>query len=59
MPELTFGQAQVFYDIVRSGRTTVGIEVRPDKRVVVRAPVNVGEERLIDIIRQKAPWILS
>jgi len=58
MPELIFGQAQVFYDIVRSGRTTVGIEVRPDKRVVVRAPANVGEERLIDIIRQKAPWIL-
>jgi predicted metal-dependent hydrolase len=58
MPKLTFGQAQVVYEVVRSGRTTVGIEVRPDRRVVVRAPASVDEERLIVLVRQKGPWIL-
>lgn len=46
------------YEVVRSGRTTVGVEVRPDRRIVVRAPVGVSEERLIDLVRRKAPWIL-
>jgi predicted metal-dependent hydrolase len=58
MPELTFGQEQVMYEVVRSGRTTIGIEVQPDRRVVVRAPASVDEERLNVLIKQKAPWIL-
>jgi len=58
MPELKFGQAQLTYEVVRSGRNTVGIEVSPDKGVLVRAPFIVDDDRLIDIVRQKAPWIL-
>ena len=58
MPELKFGQAQVTYEVVRSSSNTVGIEVSPDRGVVVRAPFIVDEDRLVDIVRQKAPWIL-
>jgi predicted metal-dependent hydrolase len=59
MPELKFGQAQVIYEVVRSGRTTVGIEVSPDRGVVVvRAPSILDDGRVVDIVRQKAPWIL-
>ena len=58
MPELTFGQAQVVYEVVHSRRATIGIEVRPDRQVVVRVPYSVDDEHITSIVRQKTPWIL-
>lgn len=38
-------------------RQTLGIEVHPDQRVVIRAPVGCAEEVIADRVRKRASWI--
>ncbi len=48
----------ISYTLVRSGRRrTVGITVKPDGTVAVRAPRGVSEERIALIVEEKADWI--
>ena len=44
-------------EIVRSNRKTVGIQIRSDGRVVVRAPMKLPEAELEEIIRKREDWI--
>lgn len=60
MPALIFGNSSVNYEVIRSARrSTVAIEVAPDSRLLVRAPIGVDLDRIHDIVRSKAPWILG
>ncbi|MEK7856421.1 MAG: SprT family zinc-dependent metalloprotease [Acidobacteriota bacterium] len=60
MAELTFGKSTLEYEIVRSDRrSTVGIEVAPDSHLIVRAPFDVDESRISEIVCGKASWILA
>jgi predicted metal-dependent hydrolase len=45
------------YTLVRSRRRTVGLEVRPDATLVVRAPNRTPLWYVESILRQKAGWI--
>ena len=44
-------------EIVRSNRKTVGIQIKPDGRVVVRAPAKLPQGELEEIIRKREDWI--
>ena len=59
MPEITVGPNRIAYEVVYSRRRrTVGIQVLPGPRVVVRAPPGVSAGRIEEIVREKAAWVL-
>ena len=47
----------ISYGIVRSRRTTADIVVERDGRVIVRAPAELPDEHIEDIIQSKQYWI--
>lgn len=58
MPELSCDNKVIRYDIVRSRRRSLGIEIKPDGRVLLRAPVRASEAKIEGLVRNKAQWIL-
>ena len=47
----------ISYGVVRSRRTTADIVVERDGRVIVRAPAELPDERIENIIQSKRYWI--
>lgn len=45
------------YQVIRSNRKTVSIQVKPDLSVVVRAPKCISEKEVERILQEKEPWI--
>lgn len=45
------------YTVIYSGRRTIGIELRRDGTLVVRAPYRCSAERIEELVRAKAAWI--
>lgn len=44
-------------DLIRSERRTLSITVMPDKRVVVRAPLDATEDQILAKVRKRSAWI--
>lgn len=56
--ELAYGPETIRYQVQWvPTRRTLGIEVHPDQRVVVRAPVSCAEEVISARVRKRAAWI--
>ena len=45
------------YELIRSSRRTVSIQVTPEGKVVVRAPRLYAKYKIEAFLRQKEPWI--
>lgn len=45
------------YDLVRSARRTLAVEVTRDGRVVVRAPMRLSQKRIDAFVAEHAGWI--
>ncbi len=45
------------YQLIRSKRKTLSLEVYPDKRIVVRAPLKAKLNWIDDFVREKQCWI--
>ncbi len=45
------------YKIIRSGRSTVGIELTLEGEVLIRAPYSITEEEIHKIVLKKSAWI--
>ncbi len=45
------------FEIIRSGRKTVSIEIKRDMRVIVRAPARMRQKDIEKFIEEKMPWI--
>lgn len=45
------------YELVRSNRRTLSIEVRPDLSVVVRAPIRMPMYRIDAFVREREEWV--
>lgn len=57
---IQYGNREIFFKIERSDRRkTVGIYVSPKAGVVVRAPRSLEAERIKDLIRKRAQWIIT
>lgn len=49
----------VFYEIKKSKRKTLSIEVHPDGRVIVRAPMRASKAFIKSFVEEKREWILE
>lgn len=58
--QVTFGESTIDFAVVRSDRRrTVSIAVDPCDGVILRAPTGLAGDRLDEVVRRKAPWILG
>lgn len=49
----------ITYEIIKSSRKTIAVEVRQDGSVLVRAPRNCPQSRIDTFLKEKQAWILS
>ena len=47
------------YQVIRSARKTMTLEVRRDGNVIVRAPLRTGLPRIKRFVSQKQDWVLG
>ena len=47
------------YQVIRSARKTMTLEVRRDGNVIVRAPLRTGLPRIKRFVNQKQEWVLG
>jgi predicted metal-dependent hydrolase len=55
---IQFGSKQIDFYLEYSNRKTLGITVKPDLSVFVKAPVDTTLEKVEEKLRKKAPWII-
>lgn len=51
------GKSDIKIEIIRSSRKTLAIEIRPDMRVIVRAPYQASGSYIEQFISARADWI--
>jgi predicted metal-dependent hydrolase len=59
MPEVISSGTTIRYEVVRSRRRTLGIEITPECEVVVRAPFRAADWRIRRLVSDKSAWILK
>jgi predicted metal-dependent hydrolase len=57
--QLKFGSKTIEYQVIFSDRTTLGITVDPEMKVIVKAPIGTSLEKIAEKVRKKAPWIMK
>jgi predicted metal-dependent hydrolase len=55
---IQFGSKQIDFYLEYSNRKTLGITVKPDLSVLVKAPVDTSLEKVEEKLRKKASWII-
>ncbi len=58
LESIEFGSKRIDFDLEFTNRKSLGITVRPDLAVVVKAPANTPVDKIKEMIRKKAPWII-
>ncbi len=56
---IQFGSKKIEFYLEHSNRKTLGITVNPEMNVIVKAPVGASLEKIKEIVRKKAPWIIK
>ena len=51
------GDKLLEFEVVRSRRRTIAIAVESSASVVVRAPMTLPAQKILEIVEQKADWI--
>lgn len=51
--------SQISYQIIRSSRKTMSLEIKADGSVVVRAPLRLSEAKIQKFVKEKQEWILK
>jgi len=57
MPEVDYGSNTITYDVIRTDRKTVGLEVDVEDGILVRAPNHLSSVEIKRIVKKKADWI--
>jgi hypothetical protein len=55
---IQFGSKQIYFQLEYSNRKSLGITVKPDLSVLIKAPVDTALEKVKEKLRKKAPWII-
>ncbi len=55
---IVFGKQRISFTLVWRNRKQLGIEVHPDKSVIVLAPVGKSLETVLQRVRKRATWII-
>lgn len=56
---IQFGSSRIDFRLEYSSRKSLGITVTPNATVVVKAPLKASLERVQEILKKKAPWIIK
>lgn len=56
---IKFGEREINYSIYRTTRKTIGIVIEPDGKVIVKAPINLDQQVILDTIQNKRKWIVE
>lgn len=59
MQSIQIGKSLINYKTIRTGRKTLGINIDPEKGVIVRSPKRLSDNKIEYMIRKKASWILE
>ncbi len=59
MERISIGDTIITYDVVRTDRRTLGISIDSDKGIIVRSPETLPADRIEELVRSKAAWILQ
>lgn len=57
--QIQFGKHTIQFEIKYGQRKTLGIKVSPDTSVLVTAPQDISIEKIHEVVRKKAMWILN
>lgn len=57
--QIQFGSETIDFDLIFSNRKTLGISVRPDKSVQVKAPEGSSLDKINSKVKKRVPWILK
>ena len=55
---IEFGSRRIDFQLEYTNRKSLGITVRPDLSVIVKAPVDTSVGKIKELIHKKAPWII-
>lgn len=55
--EISFGDINFTYSIIRTNRTTMAIIVEPEGTVIIRAPHDLAEEVIEEKVKEKRRWV--
>jgi len=55
---IQFGSKQIYFQLEYSNRKSLGITVKPDLSVLVKAPADTSLEKIKEKLLKKAPWII-
>lgn len=59
LPFIQFGQRTIYFELTRSARKAVRIQVHPDGSIRVIAPLELSEEEVAKVVKRKALWIVK
>lgn len=59
MHQIKFGSKTIDFNLKYRKRKSLGIKVYPDNQVEVLAPFDAREEKILERVKVKAPWILK
>ncbi|TXD50494.1 MULTISPECIES: M48 family metallopeptidase [unclassified Polaribacter] len=59
MHKIQYGSQEIFYELKRSNRKTLGIEVHPDSSVHIIAPTSSLFEDIEQKVEKRAKWIIK
>lgn len=59
MHKIKYGSQDIFYELKRSNRKTLGIEVHPDSSVHIIAPIKSSFQDIEQIVEKRAKWIVK
>jgi len=59
MHKLQYGSQEIYYELKRSNRKTLGIEVHPDSSVHIIAPSDSSFEDIEEKVEKRAKWIVK
>ncbi len=57
--QVIFGTTIIEYEVIYSKRKTISIQVYPDGRVVVRAPIGVKQVKIEPFVLKRAAWVVK
>ena len=56
---IEFGSKTITYQVEYTDRKSLGITVTPEMAVLVKAPFGADEDKVKELMRKRAPWILK
>jgi len=56
---IQFGSKKIDFQLEYSNRKSLGISVNPNLKVLVKAPLGGSTDKIKEIVRRKAPWIIK